>query len=94
LLKSKIILALKKKYPNLKKVQFESIINIFTSSVAKALLDGQNVEFRSLGTLSVKEIDPKFNARNPKTGEIIYIPKKNKIYFKMSKQLKNEINNG
>ena len=29
---------------------------------------------------------------NPKTGELIFVPEKKKIYFKMSKHLKEEIN--
>ena len=41
---------------------------------------------------SVKTIKAKFNARNPRTNEIIYVPEKKKISFKMSKHLKEEIN--
>ena len=41
---------------------------------------------------SIKLIKDKHNARNPKTGEIIYVPVKKKVSFKMSKHLKEEIN--
>ena len=37
-------------------------------------------------------IKAKYNARNPKTGEIIYVPEKKKVSFKMSKHLKQEAN--
>ena len=36
----------------------------------------KTVEIRSLGTFFVKEIKEKFSARNPRSGEIIYVPKK------------------
>ena len=39
-----------------------------------------------------KTIKAKYNARNPKTGGIIYVPEKKKVSFKMSKHLKQEIN--
>ena len=39
-----------------------------------------------------KKIREKYSARNPKTGEIIYVPEKNKVRFKASKKLKEFIN--
>lgn len=92
MLKSELIIALKKKYPELKAIQLNSIIDIFSNSIIKGLTNGKSVEFRNFGTWSIKKIKPKFNARNPKTGETLYIPEKNKTYFKMSKQLKKKIN--
>ena len=32
------------------------------------------------------------NARNPRTGETVFVPEKKKISFKMSKFLKDKIN--
>ena len=34
----------------------------------------------------------KKQARNPKTGEIIYVPRRNKVRFRASKRLKELIN--
>ena len=48
----------------------------------------KNVELRGFGTFFVKEIKEKHSARNPKTGEMIYVPKKNKVRFRASKKLK------
>ena len=50
------------------------------------------MELRNFGRFSIKTIKAKYNARNPKTGEIIYVPKKKKVSFKMSKHLKQEVN--
>ena len=57
-------------------------------------MDKKSLEIRSFGTFFVKEIKEKKQARNPKTGEIIYIPKRNKIRFRASKKLKEIINKG
>ena len=48
---------------------------------------GKNVELRGFGTFFTKKIKEKYSARNTLTGEIIYIPEKNKIRFKSSKKL-------
>ena len=41
------------------------------------------------GTFFVKEIKEKFYSRNPKTGEIIYVPKKKKLDSGLVKSFKN-----
>ena len=60
--------------------------------MTKSLLSKQSVEIRSLGTFFVKEIKEKKQARNPKTGEIIYVPRRNQVRFRASKRLKELIN--
>ncbi len=90
--KKKIIDQLKKKNPKLNKLIIENILDTFVSSITGALTEKKTVELRRFGTFFLKEISEKKNARNPKTGELIYIPKKNKLRFKPSKELKKLIN--
>ena len=52
----------------------------------------RSVEIRGFGTFFVKEIKEKYSARNPKTQELIYVPKKNKVRFRASKKLLELIN--
>ena len=87
-----IIKKLKKKNPKLNQSDLEGIIDSFCNSIEKALRKGQNIQIRGFGTFFVKEIKEKYSARNPKTGELIYVPKKNKVRFKASKNLKKKIN--
>ena len=72
--------------------QIESIVDIMFETIADSLSKHKPVELRNFGRFSVKTIKAKYNARNPKTGEIIYVPEKKKVSFKMSKHLKQEIN--
>ena len=90
--RQEIIKDLKKKYTELNQSELEYIIDNFTRCIEKALLEGKSVELRGFGTFFVKKIKEKYNARNPKTSEIIYIPEKNKVRFKASKKLLEFIN--
>ena len=90
--KPKIIKKLKSKNPEIDKKSLEKIFELFYQQIADSLLNKKSVEIRSLGTFFVKEIKEKKKARNPKTGEIIYVPKKNRIRFRASKRLKELIN--
>ena len=90
--KPKIIRTLKNKNTNISKKNLEEIFYVFLQQITESLLNKKTVEIRSLGTFFIKEIKEKKQARNPKTGEIIYIPKRNKIRFRASKRLKELIN--
>ena len=87
-----LIKELRRKTPKLNKTDFENIIDSFSTGLEKALLEGKNIELRGFGTFFVKKIGEKHSARNPKSGELIYVPEKNKIRFKASKKFKDLIN--
>tara|TARA_B100000900_G_C20088949_1_gene517184 strand:+ start:228 stop:509 length:282 start_codon:yes stop_codon:yes gene_type:complete len=90
--KPEIIRKLKNKHSNISKKNIEKIYDIFFNQIIDSLLNKRSIEIRSLGTFFIKEIKEKKRARNPKTGEIIYVPKRNKIRFRASKRLKELIN--
>ena len=90
--KPKIIQKLKIKNSKIGKKELEKIFDIFFQQISDALQDMRSIEIRSLGTFFIKEIKEKKQARNPRTGEIIYVPKRNKIRFRASKRLKEIIN--
>ena len=92
MVKSELIKQLHKKYPALKRSQIEAILNVMFDTISNSLVKQKPVELRDFGRFSVKTIKANYNARNPKTGEVIYVPEKKKVSFKMSKHLKQEIN--
>ena len=87
-----LIKQLKKKHSKLNNTLIDKIIDIFFEAIKDSLIKKQSVELRSFGTFFEKEIKEKYSARNPKTGELIYVPKKNKIRFKASKKFKEFLN--
>ena len=88
----KLINKLKTKYPKLNKSQLEIIVDTFFGSIEDALIKKKSVELRGFGTFFIKEIKENYSARNPKTGEVIYVPKKNKVRFRASKKFKKFLN--
>lgn len=90
--RSEIIKLLKQKNSKLNQSEIANVVDAFCNDIEKALKDGKKVELRGFGTFFVKKIKAKYSARNPKTGELIYVPEKNKVRFRASKNLKKIIN--
>ena len=90
--KPEIIKELKIRNPNIKSEDLEKIFDLFLEEIIEALLNKKPIQIKSFGNFFVKEIKEKKYARNPKTGENIYVPKRNKIRFRASKRLKELIN--
>ena len=53
-----------------------------------SLIHGNRIEIRGFGVFQVKDTRPKPAARNPRTGEIIYVPARRKTHFKPGRLLK------
>ena len=49
------------------------------------------IEIRDFGVFEVKKTKAKPKARNPKTGEVIYVPARRKTHFKAGKLLRNSL---
>ena len=90
--KKDILNKLKKKHPQINIDQISRIYEKFIELISRALLDKKRIEIRSLGIFYTKAMKEKKNARNPKTGEKIYVPRKLKLRFKASKELQKFIN--
>ena len=88
----KLIRKLVERNPDLNLKDSAEILNIFTKCIRQSLLDNRNIELRGFGSFFVKKLKEKHSARNPKTGELIYVPEKNRVRFRASKKLKEFIN--
>ena len=87
--KSQLIesLAKEEKLP-LKKA--EEVVNTVFGEMEAALIRGDRVEIRGLGSFKIKEYDG-YKGRNPKTGEVIEVRKKKLPFFKVGKELKERV---
>ena len=92
IVKSKLIKQLSNNYPNFYKKDLDKFLNIFLNEIKEALKRGERLELRNFGTLSTR-IQKASVRRNPKTGEKVHIKQKRNIYWKMSKEMLNKINN-
>ncbi|MFH1082360.1 MAG: HU family DNA-binding protein [Pseudomonadota bacterium] len=87
--KSQLIEALAKA-DNLPLKKAEEVVNTVFKDMENALIKGERVEIRGLGSFKVKQYDG-YRGRNPKTGEIIKVTPKKLPFFKVGKELKERV---
>jgi integration host factor subunit beta len=68
----------------------EEVVNLIFGSMTEALVDGDRIEIRGLGSFVVKDYDT-YTGRNPKTGEPITVSPKKLPFFKVGKELKERV---
>lgn len=91
--KNDIAVELCNRIPDLPKSTALHVVEGVTDILADAFTRGDNVYLRGFGTLEVKTTKEK-KARNINTGTSVVIPAQRTVKFKLSKQLKNRMNNG
>ena len=90
--RKKLIKQLKEKNPKLKESDLENILDVFTNCISKALISEKSIEIRGFGRWYHKKLKENFNARNPATNELLYVPERVKVRFRASKKLNRIIN--
>lgn len=76
----------------LTKIETEAVMNGIMALIIDALSKKERVELRGFGTFSVKHRQPK-KARNPGTGEIIYLDERYVPTFKPAKKMRLKVLN-
>ena len=89
--KSELIQRLAEQNPRLYERDVERIVATIFDEISSALANGDRVELRGFGALSVKERDARIG-RNPRTGETVNISRKFVPFFKAGKDLRNRLN--
>ena len=75
----------------LTKVETEAVMNGIMSTIIDSLAANERVELRGFGTFGIKHRMPK-KARNPGTGDPIYLPERYVPTFKPSKLMRSRVN--
>ncbi len=75
----------------LTKVETEAVMNGIMTTIIDSLARNERVELRGFGTFGVKHRKPK-KARNPGTGEVIFLPERFVPTFKPSKYMRTFVN--
>ena len=84
MVKSELLQELCNQNPQLIRKDIEKILEVIFSEIIEALSKGENVEIRGFGTYKLTKKKARIG-RNPKNSEIVQIPEKNAIKWKMSK---------
>jgi len=91
MVRSELLQKLCNLYPNIFRRDLENILKIIFEDIAEALRKNENIEIRGFGTY--KSVKRKARTgRNPKNSELIQIPEKMAIKWKMSKNFFKRLN--
>lgn len=76
---------------SLKQMLVRDVVQTFLDECIRELRDGNRLEFRDFGVFETVSRAAR-KARNPKTGEVVQVPPKTVVDFKMGKQMKALVN--
>ena len=91
MVKSELVQKLCNMHPNILRKDIEKIVDIIISEIVEALCRDEPVEIRGWGRFKAVMRKSR-TGRNPKNSQIIQIPAKKIIRWKMSKMLYNRLN--
>ena len=92
MVRSEIISKLSKKiHQKLKRSDLDKILQIMLDTIIEGIKNNKRTELRSWGIFYPKKLKEKVS-RDPRTGDKIHSPEKISIAFKMSKDLKEKLN--
>lgn len=72
----------------------QKVVDALFTAMRETLSQGNRIEIRGFGVFQVKDTKPKPAARNPRTGEIIYVPARRKTHFKPGIVLQRALRDG
>ena len=90
MIKSELIVRLAQK-TNLSKSDAKKAVDTIFDEIIKALAEGNRVELRNFGILSLRTRKPRVG-RNPKTGAKVQVIQKRVPFFKAGKAVKKALN--
>ena len=92
MVRSELLQKLCDQHPNLLRKDIKKILEIIFFEISQALYSGENIEIRNFGIFKTTLRKARIG-RNPKNSELVQIPEKRAIKWKMSKNLFNKLNN-
>jgi len=91
MVRSELLQKLCNLHPNILRKDIEKILKIIFLEIIEALRGGKNIEIRGFGTYKIIKRKARIG-RNPKNSELIQIPEKKAIKWKISKTFFNRLN--
>ena len=91
MVRSELVTKLAHHYPGVLRKDLERILEIIFLQILEALSRGENIEIRGFGTYKIIKRKARIG-RNPKNSQLVQIPEKNAVRWKMSKTFFNRLN--
>ncbi len=76
---------------NITRLKAEAVVNTVFDSMAETLKNNDRIEIRGFGSFVNRDYKAR-PGRNPRTGEIIQVDSKKLPFFKVGKELREELN--
>lgn len=73
------------------RVKAETVVNTIFDSMVESLMKDDRIEIRGFGSF-VNRYYEAYQGRNPRTGEVINVKDKKLPFFKVGKELKDDVN--
>lgn len=73
------------------RVKAETVVNTIFDSMVEALMRDDRIEIRGFGSFENRRYGS-YKGRNPRTGEVINVKQKKVPFFKVGKELKEDVN--
>lgn len=89
--KSQLIDCIAGRVPHVPRREVERIVNTVFETMIDALRREERIEIRGFGSFAVKVRDAR-EARNPKTGQKVQVPRRLTPYFTVGKELRDRLN--
>ena len=93
MVKSELVDAVADIHKNVPKRDIETIVETVFDCMTDAMVRDERVEIRGFGSFTVRIRNAR-EGRNPKTGEVVFIPKKRSPFFAVGKELKERVDAG
>jgi len=91
MVRSELVTKLAHQFPGVLRKDLERILEIIFLQILEALSRGENIEIRGFGTYKIIKRKARIG-RNPKNSQLVQIPEKNAVRWKMSKTFFNRLN--
>ena len=75
---------------DLPKQDADLLVHTFLGSIVNALKKGEGVELRGFGSFRLRDRAARVG-RNPRSGEVVEVPAKRVVYFKLGKELRSRL---
>jgi integration host factor subunit beta len=91
MVRSELVTKLAHQFPGVLRKDLERILEIIFLQILEALSRGENIQIRGFGTYKIIKRKARIG-RNPKNSQLVQIPEKNAVRWKMSKAFFNRLN--
>lgn len=93
MIKSELIARIAEEFPHLQRQDVDKAVTTVLDEITQALAHDQRVELRGFGAFSARWRDAR-QARNPRTGDPVSVPRKRAPMFRAGKELRERLNVG